>query len=181
MKDKKITEKYYKVLTETSPDCIKLFDVDGNILYMNPSGLEEHHIKTLEGADTKDFEYLLSIQGEDKVKFKQALKDAAMGKISTIEITHTPGKATREICLETIAPVKDKNNKVIGIFGVSRDITKIKKTEKKLMDIQKNLELEVEKQTKDLKMKMTDLERMNKLMLGRELEMIELKKEIKKT
>lgn len=40
----------FKILTNASPDCIKLFDVNNKVLYMNPGGLREHRFKKLEAA-----------------------------------------------------------------------------------------------------------------------------------
>ena len=181
MKDEEKIQQYYKVLTETSPDCIKLFDLNGNILYLNPGGQKEHGLNSLEEATGKKLIYYSSsIQSKDRNKFEKAIKDAVSGKSSTIEINHIEGKSTRESCLETISPVKDKKGNVIAIFGVSRDITKLKKTERELLDIQKSLEFKILEQTKDLKDKVDKLERMNRLMVGRELELIKLKKEIEK-
>lgn len=48
----------------------------------------------------------------------------------------------------------------------------------KLHALYANLEKQVAERTKDLEVKTSDLERMNKLMVGRELKMVELKKEI---
>ncbi|MCD4761788.1 PAS domain S-box protein [bacterium] len=60
------------------------------------------------------------------------------------------------------APLKDGNNKVIGMIGAVRDITERKQAEEEVH--KRNLELE----------------EANRLMVGRELKMIELKKRIKK-
>lgn len=151
----------YKVLVETSPDCVKLFDTEGNVVFINKGGLEEHRLKRFE--DIKTWDYIGGVVEEDREKFKTALHDAAeKGKTSTIEIRHTKEGSKREICLETISPVKDSAGKIIGIFGVSRDISKLKKLEG------------------DLEKRISELERFNKLTVNRELKMVELKKEIKK-
>ncbi len=88
------------------------------------------------------------------------------------EVMNT-GKPKRNI-LETITtptgtiyvqtdkiPYIDQNNKIIGIIGFSIDITERKKAEDKLKEYTK------------------ELEKMNDLMVGRELKMIEMKNEIK--
>lgn len=55
---------------------------------------------------------------------------------------------------------------------------KVKERTKELEDLKNGLELMVEERTKKLNDKLEELERINKLMINRELKMIELKKEI---
>lgn len=173
-----INEKF-KVLTETSPDCIKLFDTNGKLLYINPGGLAEHNLKNLDDAINKEWLAIETIVEEDREKFNKALNEAVVnGKISTVEIRHTKEGSVREVCLETIAPVKDNDGKIIGIFGVSRDISELKRIENELNEVKEGLEEKVKERTKELNIKLEELEKANKEMSGRELRMIELKNKI---
>jgi PAS domain S-box-containing protein len=72
-------------------------------------------------------------------------------------------KDGQKVIVQTIkAPVKDDQGVVIGIFGIFWDITERKKAEEE----QKRL--------------MQDLAETNKIMVGREMRMVELKEEINK-
>jgi PAS domain S-box-containing protein len=122
------SEAKYRTLVDTSPDCIKLFDLDGKLLFLSPGGLQEHGLKSIEEA--KKWDFMGSIIEEDREKFKAAFLGALEGKISTQEIRHTAEGANREVCLVTIAPVKSENGEVISVFGVSRDISDIKTLER---------------------------------------------------
>ena len=62
---------------------------------------------------------------------------------------------------------KDALGKVLGVFAAARDVTPLKKAEVELAD-QRNRDLE----------RLAELERFQKLTVGRELKMIELKKEV---
>ncbi|MEW5895078.1 MAG: ATP-binding protein [Candidatus Omnitrophota bacterium] len=115
-------------LIETSPDCIKLFDDQGKLVFINKGGLEEHNLKDLEEA--LRWSYLDGIIEEDREVFKQAFQAARNGEIRTIEIRHTKEGSNRKVCLETMAPVLDENGKVNNVFGVSRDISDRKEFER---------------------------------------------------
>lgn len=60
------------------------------------------------------------------------------------------------------------------------DITKQKQLEDQLKDYTKNLTVEVARRTTELEARVKELERLNKIMVGREMKMIELKAELKK-
>ena len=60
------------------------------------------------------------------------------------------------------------------------DITKQKKLEDQLRIYTKKLTLEVAKRTSELEVRVKELEKMNKIMVGREMKMIELKTELTK-
>ena len=66
---------------------------------------------------------------------------------------------------------KDEEGNFIGYFFSLTDISESKK-------FQEKLEKEIEKKTEDLKEKIDQLERINKIMTGREFKMVELKEKI---
>lgn len=69
--------------------------------------------------------------------------------------------------------------KFIGYIGHCLDITERKLAETQIAKLNEELEQKVKERTLELEQKNSDLERMNKLFIGRELRMIELKNEIK--
>lgn len=75
-------------------------------------------------------------------------------------------------------PIKNKGV-VDRIHGSFQDITEIKKVEKELNKHRENLEQLVTERTNDLNEKNSELERINKLFVNRELKMVELKEKIK--
>lgn len=60
------------------------------------------------------------------------------------------------------------------------DITKQRQLEDQLKEYTKKLTLEVANRTAELEARVKELERVNKIMIGREIKMIELKNELKK-
>lgn len=140
----KTSEEKYRILTESSLDCIKIFDIDGNLLFINKGGLREHGLKTAEEAKKIGWKAVESVVPEDQVKFTKALRDAKNGKVSVIEIKHTEKGSVRKYCEETVLPARDMNNKITSIFGISRDISSRKKTEEKLVQANKELKQQQE-------------------------------------
>lgn len=132
LEEMKKSEARYRTFIETSPDCIKFFDLKGNLLFINRGGLKEHKIKSLKEALKIGWKAIESIAPKDRAKFTNAIRDAKNGKISVIEIEHTKDRSIREACEETITPIRDFQNKIIGILGVSRDISEKKRAEEEL-------------------------------------------------
>ena len=80
-------------------------------------------------------------------------------------IRHFDGRLSH--VLYNASVYKDVNGKALGVFAAARDVTPLKKAEVELAD-QRTRELE----------RLAELERFQKLTVGRELKMIELKKEV---
>jgi PAS domain S-box-containing protein len=82
--------------------------------------------------------------------------------------------------------VRDDNGRFVAIEGIVTDVTESKKTEEELRNLNEELsglneELDqrVRERTTELERKNADLEKMNKVFVGRELRMIELKERIR--
>jgi PAS domain S-box-containing protein len=82
-----------------------------------------------------------------------------------LTIRHIDGRLSH--VLYNASVYKDVSGKVLGVFAAARDVTPLKKAEVELAD-QRTRELE----------RLAELERFQKLTVGRELKMIELKKEV---
>jgi PAS domain S-box-containing protein len=82
-----------------------------------------------------------------------------------LTIRHVDGRLSH--VLYNASVYKDANGRVLGVFAAARDVTPLKKAEVELAE-QRSRELE----------RLAELERFQKLTVGRELKMIELKKEV---
>ncbi|MBU0485307.1 MAG: response regulator [Proteobacteria bacterium] len=74
---------------------------------------------------------------------------------------------------------RDEAGAICGLRGTAQNISERKKAEEQLRKLNEELEERVQERTAELKGKNMELERMNKLFIGRELKMVELKKRIK--
>lgn len=100
---------------------------------------------------------------------KTTLKKKALENYETILLTNKGKKIDVAVYSH---PRKNKEGDIIGFFLALIDIRKSKK-------FREELELQVVERTKELQEKIEELEKMNRLAVGRELKMIELKEEIK--
>ena len=83
-------------------------------------------------------------------------------------------KGKKEIPVSlSVSGRKDEAGNFIGYFVALSDITRIKK-------YRESLEEQVKERTKELREKIWELEKFQKIAVGRELKMVELKEEIKK-
>lgn len=72
-----------------------------------------------------------------------------------------------------------ENGEVIRLEGTFQDVTKLRNAEEALRKLNEELEQRVMERTEELETKNAELARMNRLFVGRELRMIELKNNIK--
>ena len=77
-------------------------------------------------------------------------------------------------------PLRDAQGKIIGGVGVGRDLREIGNLISQLREAKVGLEEKVKERTKELEEKVKELERFNKIAMGRELRIAELKEEIAK-
>ena len=87
---------------------------------------------------------------------------------------------------DVMAPLLNLHGEIIGIIATVKDITErkknqetLKKSEEILRKHKENLEELVANRTMELEEKFAEVDKMNKLFVGRELKMIELKNELK--
>ena len=96
--------------------------------------------------------------------------------VKDYEVQHTfPDIGEKTILLNAIQMDIDKAHLIVLAM---EDITVRKELEIKLAEYTAALETKVEQRTKEIADRVYDLESLNKIMVGRELKMIELKNEI---
>jgi len=125
-----ISEEVTNRILESSRDCIKILDLDGNILYMNPGGarvLEIDDLSPIIGTDWTAF-----YSGADRLAAREAITKARAGGIGTMqgECSTNSGAVKWWDCLAT--PITNGQGEVERLLVISRDITASKKAEEDL-------------------------------------------------
>src|SRR5690348_5588790 len=159
----KQASQYARSLIEASVDPLVTISPEGKITDVN-----EATMKVTGAAREKligaDFANYFTEPEKAREGYQQAF---AKGFVTDYPLTirHIDGRLSH--VLYNASVYKDVTGKVLGVFAAARDVTPLKKAEVELAE-QRNRELE----------RLAELERFQKLTVGRELKMIELKKEV---
>jgi PAS domain S-box-containing protein len=122
-------------IIESSPDCIKLLDLEGNLKYMSKGGQEKLEIKDIKVYLNKS--WIDFWQNEDNINARMAVDTAvkgAMGKFRGYSPTETGIPRWWDVI---IAPLWGSNGEVEQLLAVSRDITEQKQMEEELLTARK--------------------------------------------
>lgn len=153
------SEEKYKNLLENTHDIITSISPDGRIIHANSAwyrtfGYTEQESSTLTVEDIIQSASLPTFQEQ----FAKALNNEPTKNLS-ISFQTKSGEA---VVLEGNLIPKSFYNKIIAVWGLYRDITEQKRAQGVIQD------------------KIVELEKFNKIVVDRELKMIELKDKIKK-
>ncbi len=154
---------YARSLIEASLDPLVAISPEGKITDVNEATIKVTGVSRdkLIGTDFSDY-------FTDPRKAREGYKQVfAEGFVTDYPLTirHRDGRLTD--VLYNASVYKDARGNVIGVFAAARDVTARKKAEEQLAE-QHRRELD----------RLAELEKFQKLTVGRELKMVELKKEI---
>ena len=136
------SEQRLRAIIETAPECVKVLAPDGTLLEMNAAGLRMLDADAPEQVIGQNVESLIGI--EHRQNFAALNRRVFSGETGTLEFEVIGLKGTRR-WLETHAtPLRDENNRITGLLGVTRDVTKRKRARQALRDGEERLRLALE-------------------------------------
>lgn len=160
----KESEERYRDLFENANDLIQIIDEKGKFIDVNKKWLEVlDYVK----EEVKKLSFWDILRRDQVPKCKALFQRVCSGETLSETETVFVSKKGKEIFVEGTTNVQFKNEKFIACRGIFRDITERKKAE-----------TEVAERTRELQIKVLELEKFNKVAVGRELKMVELKEEI---
>lgn len=138
------SESLKDLLLEHSPDCIKVLDLGGRLLYINPSGKAALGIRSFE--DYQCANWLDFWKGESRLAAKQALENARRGQSSEFygrclpqeslsaeaSPEETSPKKTPLWWNVTVQPVINPGEKLSKLLVISRDVSDRIRSEEQL-------------------------------------------------
>ena len=157
----KLLSKYSLSLIEASRDPLVTINTEGKITDMNQATAKITGLTRKELTGTDFFDYFTEPQKAREV-YQEVFAKSSVAD-SPLTLRHKDGKLTDVLFNGSV--YKDDRGNVLGVVIVARDVTAQKKLERDVAEREKGLE------------RLVELERFRKLTVGRELKMIELKKE----
>jgi nitrogen-specific signal transduction histidine kinase len=171
---KELALSYMKILIDVARESFLILDTNLQVISANPIFYQVFHVS----SDQTENKFIYELgNGQWNIPvFKSLLENILPEKkiIKDYEVTHvfeTIGEKTMLLNAKQIDTVQ------LIILAIE-DITDRKQLEEKLADYTKELEVKVTQRTEELADRVKELETLNKNMVGRELKMMELKKEI---
>jgi len=172
------SEEDYRLLSDTSQNIIFSHNLAGEITYANEFSLAYFGIKR-EGMIGSSINRFLS--EADSVEREQILHDTilqgdlSLHKSEMLLINSEGEKRDLEVFAKPII----KNDQPTGILVVATDITERKAVEQELLEHKEHLEELVKLRTLKLEEQKAELQRFNKLFVGREFRIKELRDQVK--
>jgi PAS domain S-box-containing protein len=138
------------LLLDHSPDSIYFKDKESRFLRISKAQAEKFNISSPEEALGKtDFDFFGIGHSQEAYDDERNIITTGKPIVGKIECETAPGEPEHWV-FTTKAPIYDKNNTVVGTFGISRDITEVKMFEKALSKAKDELEARVQERTEDL-------------------------------
>lgn len=106
---------------ENSPDCVKLVDLDGRLLWMNPNGLCALEIDDLHALKGKQWAELWPEDLQDNIRASLAL--AEQNGLHFFSAACPTAKGKKRWWDVSVYPVLDDAGEPAGYLSISRDVT----------------------------------------------------------
>lgn len=118
------------IALESSPDCVKILDLEGRLQFMNFYG---RCLMEIDEFDTLKGNFWWDLWGdESKEMVHQSIKDAKRGEIVQFTAFCPTAKGTPKWWSVLVTPIKDQNGIVREIISSSRDITQERQHQEEL-------------------------------------------------
>ena len=171
---------YIKTIVDTLREPFLILDEELRVVSANKTFYAFFHVTVAETEGKLVYDLG---DGQWNIRKLKILLEDILPKNTYFEdfkVEHIFPKIGRKIIILNARRIyKEGHTEPIMLLAME-DVTKQKQLEDQLKTYTKQLTLEVAKRTAELELRVNELERINKIMVGRELKMIELKEELKK-
>ncbi|MDD2733310.1 MAG: PAS domain S-box protein [Desulfuromonadaceae bacterium] len=170
------SEENYRRLLDTIQEGIWVIDADAVTTFVNPRMAEILGYTTDEMIGRHLYSFM-DEQGKQRADDSIERRKQGIKEQHDFEFIRKNGERiyTR---LET-GPIFDESGQYAGSIAAVADITERKQAEEEIRQLNEELEQRVTERTAELEVKNAELYKMNRLFVGRELRMVELKERIR--
>ena len=116
----------FRVMVETTPECVKIVAPDGTLLFMNPPGLAMVEASSAEAVTGKNVYDLVA--AEDRVRFREFNERICRGEKGSLEFDIVGLEGTRRHVETHAAPFRHIDGSTVHL-AITHDITKRKQAE----------------------------------------------------
>ncbi len=131
-------ELFNRTILESSPDCLKVLDLEGNIKYMNRNGL---CLMEVDDFDTLKNKSWITMWGENEGLARASINQALKGNIAQFSAMRPTIKGTPKYWDVVVSPIHKPGEPIQQIISVSRDITEAKKAEQQIKEARELFEV----------------------------------------
>lgn len=173
-KEKELAVHYMETLIDVVREPILILDADLRVITASPVFYADFQVTP---EATKNILLYNLGNGQWNIADLKKLLDEILPEkkmVKDYEVTHNFETIGQKTILLNASQIDSSQLIILAM----EDITVRNDLEHKLADYTKGLEVKVDKRTEELSARVKELETLNKTMVGRELRMVELKKEI---
>lgn len=176
VESKELAMHYMKTLVEVARESFMILDASLVVISANPIFYQTFQVQ-LEETEGR-FIYELGNGQWSIPELKRLLEEILPQKkvVKDYEVGHIFQTIGKKVMLLNARQIDSVQLIILAI----EDITDKKNLEEKLAGYTKELEVKVAQRTAEISNRVRELERINKMMVGRELKMVELKEQISK-
>jgi PAS domain S-box-containing protein len=171
----------HRLILDSVGEGICGLDLDGNATFVNPAAARilGYEPEELQGAPLHNILHPRHSDGTDMAfedfPIVHAMKEGYQPQMVADVFSRRDGST---FPVEYVSTPLLEDGLIVGAVMVFQNLTKYKRAEEALHQLNEELEQRVKERTAELETKNAELERMNRLFVGRELRMVELKQKI---
>jgi two-component system cell cycle sensor histidine kinase/response regulator CckA len=121
------SETQLRTIVESVPECVKLLDTDGRLLKMNRAGVEMIEAESFDAIRGKHIAEIVSPEFRDA--FIKCTKNVIAGNPCELQFEIVNLKGNRRWMDMKAVPIRDSEERVVSLLGVTRDETERRKAD----------------------------------------------------
>lgn len=162
--ERRRSERLLGAIADASPDAVFAKDLEGRYMFINRAGSRLVGYSSSEVIGKTDLQLFPEAQA---VRLREAERELAESNMERTVEEHVTTTMGERVYSANKGPLRDAEGRAYGTYGVSRDVTEWIAAQRSL-----------EEQARTLSESVAELERFNRVLVDRELVMVDLKRQL---